>query len=219
MSSNSLENILDDHEPYRSGVSKEDAAPNAHGSQSPTRQFNSPGLASESEMQRSEQPEKIEGQPDAKEQAQGIKANQGALPRDSDTSDRRQNPAPLDGAMLPGRTARQNASPFTAAMKSIRDVELSEAGSRTGIEELQENEVSPLSTPAESPLLAKAERLLWAQIQNPNARLYKVSDLEQEKSTTEQLTDEKQEVLSKADTDLEAVSSQPIRDLSYTSPR
>lgn len=215
VSSNSLENILGDNEPFRSGALL-----------SPTQQTTSPSLSSSPELRISRHAEVVEGQVNAKEQAPDITELQEALLRDSDAIDQSKALSSADGATISEGTAQWEASPFTTATTSDRDAEVPEAAERIGIEELQENEASPLSTPAESPLLARAERLLWAQIQNPHARLFKVSDLEQNASPTEEhlgepqeLIDEKQEVSSKTSVDLEATSSRPVKDPSHASPR
>ena len=92
--------------------------------------------------------------------------------------------------------------------------------------ETRESEASSLSSPSESPLLATAERLLWAQIQNPGARLFRVSDLEQKEPSatehadeTQENTDERREASEDLSSGEKALISPRVQAASYTSPR
>ena len=217
VSSNSLENILGDHEPHRSAAPRDESILNVQSLRSITPQKSSPSLTNSPQLHTLKPlRDSFEGQQSAEGQSQGIADIQEVSVRDPDGLKKQERSA-LDRVSASGSTAEPSA----------RDAELPQAAERPGSSAVLENEASPLSTPAESPLLNTAERLLWAQIQNPNARLFKVSDLEQSgrQSTSErcpdesQVTDEKQEVTPQSSNESKDAGSPPGKNASYTSPR
>ncbi len=209
-----------DHEPDKSGAAREDAAPSVPCLQLLGPQISSPSPAASPELHSSDVRPEVE-----RLNAEAADSREVTC-RDAENA--RELPEPA--AVNLGPECEDSAWPDESSSTPVTPWNEEEGpfgiAERCNGRETRESEASSLSSPSESPLLATAERLLWAQIQNPGARLFRVSDLEQKEPSatehadeTQENTDERREASEDLSSGEKALTSPCVQAASYTSPR